>query len=332
MKTAYVVEDGALVRRSGERFEVLRRGEDKVVLPTYELEQLVLVGNVSLTPSAIDLAVDRGIDVVMLSCRGRFRARIGGGLSSHVQLRIAQMNAFASELGQCVTAKLVIAGKIDNQRALVLRHARRYGDAPNLSRALVAMRATRRRLEDASTLEQARGSEGAAASAYFGVFGALLRGGTLTFERRSRRPPLDPVNAMLSFGYTLMLAQVVSAINIVGLDPFLGALHEPLPGRPSLACDLLEELRAAFVDPLVVAIVNKGALGAEDFEGGGMDDGVMMRPEARRWFLELFERRLARGTPYKGKSQPWRTVILEQTRAMARHVLGTELYVPYRVR
>ena len=332
MKTAYVVEEGAIVRRAGERFEVLKRGEDKAVLPTYDLEQLVLMGNVTLTPAAIDLAVERGIDVVMLSWRGRFRARIGGGLSSHVKLRVAQVNAFASEYGQCATAKQIVRGKVDNQRTLLLRHARRYEDGAKLANAIVAMRATGRRLEDASTMDQIRGCEGAAASAYFGVFGSLLRASGMVFARRSRRPPLDPVNAMLSFGYTLVLAQVVSAINIVGLDPYLGALHEPLPGRPSLACDILEELRAAFVDPLVVAIVNKGALGPEDFEGGGPDEGVSMKREARRWFLELFERRLARSTPYKGKSQPWRTVILEQARAMARHVLGVEVYEPYRVR
>lgn len=331
MKTAYVVEEGATVRRDGERLDVLSRGERKAALPTYDLEQLVVVGNVTLTPAAIDLLVERGADVVLLSSHGRFRARIGGGLSSHVRLRMAQMKTLSDARAQVELARIIVQGKIDNQRALLLRHGRRHGWTDRMRRAEIAMRASRRRLDLVTTVDEVRGGEGAAASAYFGAFADLLRGEGFSFPRRSRRPPLDPVNAMLSFGYTLLLTSVVSATHVVGLDPFLGALHEPLPGRPSLACDLLEELRAAVVDPLVLGIVNKGALSADEFDGVD-EGGVTMKREAMRWFIELYERRLARPTPYRDRKLPWRQVVLEQARAMARHMLSEETYAPYRVR
>lgn len=332
MKTAYVVEEGVTVRRDGERLEIFAGRERKAVLPTYELNQLVVVGNVTLTPPAIDLLVDKGADVVLLSVHGRFRARIGGGLSSHVRLRMAQVMMLAEADAQRTLAAAIVSGKIDNQRAVLLRHARRHVWTDEMRRAEVSLRAARRRLSMVTDVDEVRGSEGAAASAYFGALGGLIRTPGFTFSRRSRRPPLDPVNAMLSFGYTLLLTAVNGAVHVVGLDPYLGSLHEPAPGRPSLACDLIEELRAPTVDQLVLAIVNKGAMSPDDFITGDEGSGVTMKREALRWFIELFERKLARPTPYGGRNLPWREVILAQARAMARHFLGEETYSPHRVR
>ncbi len=327
-----MIEEGATVRRDGERLEVFARGERRASLPTYELGQLVVVGNVMLTPAAIDLLVEKEADIVLLSTHGRFRARIGGGLSSHVRLRMAQVVALGSPEGQRSLATAIVGGKIDNQRSVLLRHGRRHGWRDPMRRADVSMRAARRRLAIAATVDEVRGGEGAAAAAYFAAFPELIRVEGFSFPRRSRRPPLDPVNAMLSFGYTLLLTTVVGATHVVGLDPYLGALHEPLPGRPSLACDLLEELRAPVVDLLVLGIVNRGALTPSDFVMGDEGDGVTMKREAMRWFIELFERRMARPTTYRDRSLPWRQVVLAQARALARHLLGEEPYQPYKMR
>jgi len=193
------------------------------------------------------------------------------------------------------------------------------------------MKATLARLETADTLDAVRGCEGAAAAAYFRVFGCLLTGGDFSFDGRNRRPPMDPVNAMLSFSYILLANTVEAAVQVVGLDPYLGTLHAPEPGRPSLVCDLQEEFRAPLVDAMVVAAVNRGMLEPGDFEEGAAGEPVTMKREAVRALVRMFERRLSRPVRYDpvGKRLPYRMIVEQQVRCMARAVLGDGEYVPF---
>lgn len=334
MRSVYVTRPGASLRRQGQRLQVCVGRKCEEEIPAHDLEQLVLMGNIVLTPAAVDLIVDRGIDTVYLTLHGRYRARIVHGLSSNVRLRLAQYRRLTDEAETLALARTVVRGKAANQRAVLLRHRRRHGDTDALRRAEAAIRASVARLEEAEDLDAVRGCEGAAAAAYFRVFGALLRSEDFHFDHRNRRPPLDPVNVLLSFGYTLLSNVVEAAVNVVGLDPYLGALHAPAAGRPSLVCDLEEEFRAPVVDALVLAAIHQRAFKREDFEEVGPGEPVHMKPEAARWLVTLFERRMERPVRYPplGDRFPYRKVIELQVRRLARHLLGADTYECFTVR
>jgi len=197
--------------------------------------------------------------------------------------------------------------------------------------ACVSMRAAAERLDRCSTLDEIRGCEGSAAASYFRVFGTLIDTAGFRFDGRNRRPPMDPVNALLSLGYTLLANAVEAAVHVVGLDPYLGALHSPETGRPSLVCDLQEELRAPVVDALVLAAIHRKAIEAGDFEDAGEGEPVLMKTEAVKTMARLFERRLLRGVRYEpaGVRLSWRGVIEQQARAMARCFLKGAAYEPF---
>lgn len=334
MKTAFVVQDAGVLRREGARVVVEAGHEVKGRLATEELEQLVVMGDVTLTPAVIDLLVERGVDVVLLTRNGRFRARVGRGATGNVRLRLAQYEVVAQRPDRCLAlAKGFVAAKVANQRVLLLRQARRGGD-PRLTSAARAMRACLAQLPMAATLDEVRGVEGAAASAYFRAFGLAFDEPVFRFERRSRRPPLDPVNALLSLGYTLLLERVRGAVEAVGLDTELGVLHAPQAGRPSLVLDLMEELRTPLVDALVVAAVHLGAIEPGHFEDAGPGEPVVVRREGLRRFAQLFGRRLERRVRPVGAEErvTFRHLMLRQAQAFARAVTQGEAYQGYVVR
>lgn len=253
---------------------------------------------------------DEGIDVTFVSESGRFLGRVVGTGQGGIVLRRAQHRA-ADDPAQCAAlARSFIAGKVANARTFVQR-AMRDGDERARESGVAAVSALARtlaQLERADTVDVLRGLEGEAAAQYFRWFDCALRSKDegLRFRGRSRRPPRDPINAMLSFGYTLLLHDCVAALGSAGLDPDLGFLHEERPGRPSLALDLMEELRVAFVDRMVVAMVNLGQVRERDFvvrEGGGVE----MSDAVRKQFVTEYQTR-KRDTvthPYTGDEVRW---------------------------
>jgi len=327
-KTVYVAQAGASLRREGNLLVVQVGKERRASIPTHDLGQLVLLGNVVLTPSALDLIVESGIDAVLLSHGGRYRGRIGAGPSGNVGLRLAQYAALTAPARALEVARTIVKGKAANQRTFLLKHARRHGLTDSLRRAAVAIRAACERCDLAEDLDEVRGCEGAASAAYFRVFGELVRAEGFRFDGRNRRPPMDPVNALLSLGYTLLLGTVEAAIQIVGLDPYLGSLHAPLANRPSLACDLVEEYRAALVAPLVVAAVHHQAIAQDGIEASGPGEPVVMKREAITSLVQAYERRLAAHAHYPpaGARLTWRGIVEQQVRLFARAVLGQERY------
>lgn len=324
MRTLYLAHEGAVLRREGERLRALAKGELLSDTPIHGLRQLVLVGSVTLTPAAIDLLVRNGVDTVFLSHRGRYRGRLVGVGSTHIHLRLAQYGMHTDPARSLDVARAIVAGKLGNQRALILRHARRHGTTDRLGAARRALAFLRTRLDAAHDFDALRGVEGAGAAAYFRAFGDLVRAPGFTFPGRNRRPPMDPINALLSFGYTLLANVVEAAVHVVGLDPFLGTLHAATTARPSLVCDLMEELRAPVVDALVLAALNRRAIKPEDFEDTLPDEPVVVPRETVRWFVTLFERHLERGAHYEpyGKRLTWRDIAEQQARRYARTVLG----------
>ncbi|MFN8627781.1 MAG: CRISPR-associated endonuclease Cas1 [Candidatus Binatia bacterium] len=335
MKTAYITEQGATLRRDGPVLQVWTGRKQRAELLVHDLDQLVLMGNIMVTPAVLDFLIAERVDTVFLSMHGRFRGRLMHEHSKNVRLRLAQYQRLQDPAVCLGLARRLVRGKILNTRAFVLKAARRQGGSDVLAQAAARLLAMAERLREMETLDQVRGCEGRASAVYFGVFGQLLKHPDFQFAERNRRPPLDPVNVLLSLGYTLLANAVETAVQIVGLDPYLGALHDVAYGRPSLVCDLMEEYRSMIVDPMVVACINQRSFALDDFEVGAEGEPVRFQRTAMKWFIELFERRLRGEILYPPRNQrlAYRQVIEEQVRHCARVLLGTDVeYEPFLVR
>jgi len=262
LNTLFVQSPGALVRSDHDTLRVERQGERLLQIPLQQLGAVVLFGGCSITPQAMRRCVAENRQVVFLDYAGRFMCRVVGPTSGNVLVRLAQYRAHNDEEEGLRLARPIVAGKIRNSRNTLLRGARDSRDQHTQMRLRSAADALLRALESAiaaSTLDELRGCEGDAGREYFGAFPGLLTvdSAEFAFRTRSRRPPRDRMNAALSFVYSLLVNDTVSALEGVGLDPQVGMLHGIRPGRPSLALDLAEELRSCLADRLVLTLVNR---------------------------------------------------------------------------
>ncbi len=337
LNTVYVTTEGASLRKEGENLVVEVEGESRARVPFHMLASLVAFGAIYLSPALMAACAAAGITIVLLERNGRFQARVEGPVSGNVLLRRAQY--LASEKPDEIVRSFVI-GKVANQRAVLMRSLRDYGEefgaAARDAILAVTERLARilRRVELAGDpLDTLRGAEGEAAHLYFSVFGHLIRSPDVAFawKGRSRRPPLDPVNALLSFLYTLLTHDCRSACESVGLDSAVGFLHRDRPGRPSLALDLMEELRPVLVDRLVLSLINRRQLRGKDFEtrDGG---AVTLTDEARRTVLSAWQERKKdeRQHPFLGEKAPLGLVPFLQAQMLARHLRGDlDAYPPW---
>ncbi len=337
LNTLYVTTEGAALRKDGENLVVEVEGAERARVPMHLLASVVLFGAIYLSPALMGACAAAGITLVLLDRNGRFLARIEGPVTGNVLLRMAQYKA--SDNAQDIV-RSVVMGKVSNQRAVLMRGLRDYGDTLDPSaRDAIAGITDRlaliiRRVQRADdTIDLMRGSEGEAASLYFSVFDHLIRSPdeNMRWRGRSRRPPLDPVNALLSFLYTLLTHDCRSACESVGLDAAVGFLHRDRPGRPSLALDLMEELRPVLVDRLVLSLVNRRQLRAGDFEtrDGG---AVIMSEEARKTVLTAWQerKREERQHPFLEEKVPLGLVPYLQAQLLARHLRGDiDAYPPW---
>jgi CRISPR-associated protein Cas1 len=256
LNTLHVMTQGAYLHRDGETIAIKVGQELKLRVPIHTLEGLVCWGQVSCSPPVLGLCCERGVGISFLTEQGKFLARVTGPVSGNVLLRRQQYRMADGADNALLTVRIIVAAKIANSRVILLRAAREMAD-------------------------EARGHEGSAGQAYFSVFDQMISGDreAFHFAGRSRRPPQDRVNALLSFVYALLRHDIESALETVGLDPAVGFLHTDRPGRPSLALDLMEELRSALADRLVLTLINRRQVqgtGFTDQEGGGilMDDAT----------------------------------------------------------
>lgn len=332
MAVVYLTEQGTVLSKQGERLIVSKDGRIVSEIPLLKVEQVQVHGRgITVTTPALVALAERHIDVVYLTQRGRFLARVNGGGTKHGELRLRQARLVDDPERTLVVARQIVIGKLTNQRALL---DRLRGAAPDaVARAVTGINAMAARVGTAHNLDMLRGFEGQAAVAYWSGFRALLRG-AWGFEKRAYRPPPDPINALLSFGYTLLLTEIHGVVQTVGLEPHLGVLHAVDYGRPSLALDLEEEWRPIIVDAMVLGLVNRGEITADDFERADEGaPGVCLRDEARKTFLRAYESRVSDRAPYPqtGNAETFRRMFLLQAQAFARVVLepGVPIYRPY---
>ncbi|MDY0885304.1 type I-C CRISPR-associated endonuclease Cas1c [Dongia soli] len=327
LNTVYITTEGASLRKDGENLVAEVDGRERARMPLHMLGSLVLFGAIFVSPALIGACATTGITVVLLDRAGRFQARIEGPVSGNVLLRRAQYAA--SEAPEDIVRSIVL-GKIANQRAVLMRALRDYGAEMDTAAAADISRSTDRLARilrscelNSHNIDSLRGAEGEAANLYFGVFDLLIRSPDpqLRFNGRSRRPPLDAINALLSFLYALLTHDCRNALESVGLDPAVGFLHRDRPGRPSLALDLMEELRPILVDRLVLSLVNRRQVRAKDFEtrDGG---AVILSDEARRTVLMAWQERKKeeRKHDFLGETAPLGLVPYLQAQLLARHL------------
>ena len=318
------MDQGAGVYCRGERLQVRRRKEVLAEVHLYDLEQVVLMGRIALSAAAMGTLLERGVDTVLLSVHGRYRGRLVGPERRNVLLRQQQFRRYEDEPFRLGVGRAVVEGKLRNMRTLLMRLARRR--RVDVGAVAHLLRRSIQQVGQATNAESLRGLEGAGSAAYFGVLGDFFPE-ELPFKGRNRRPPKDPANALLSFGYALLGNSVEGAVYLAGLDPYLGFLHVVDYGRPSLALDLMEEFRPVLVDALVLDLVNHHRVQSEDFEA--RDGGVFLQGAGRKRLIEAYQRRLADRVAYPVGAErveriSYRRCLEYQVRRLARVILGEE--------
>jgi CRISP-associated protein Cas1 len=344
MESVYVLEPGAYLRREGMTLKVAKGGKVIEQIPAEGLKRLTLFGYVSLSGGVLDFLIKNRTETVFITPTGRFRARLAIDEHRHVSLRKAQYLRLSDAAFSLDTAKNIVRGKIDNILRFVQVRAKNYSDAV-LRVTAAQLKAVAMSLERVTDMDRLRGMEGIAARIYFRSFGRLIRNDAFSFAGRNRRPPLDPVNALLSFVYTLLTNEVLSAVKAVGLDPYLGSLHAVSYGRPSLACDLVEEYRVWLGDRLVLGLMNRKAIRPDDFvyrdprpktfvdeEEMKARRPVEMKPYVSRAFIGAYEEMMKREILYPslGKKINYRWLIHQQVRQFGEYLETPEKpYVPF---
>jgi CRISPR-associated protein Cas1 len=327
LNTVYVTTEGASLRKDGENLVAEVEGQERARVPLHMLASLVVFGAIYVSPALMQACAAAGITIVLLDRVGRFQARVEGPVSGNVLLRRQQYRA--SDAPDEIV-RSIVCGKTANQRTVLQRALRDHGEAITgdrrqaIATAIARLGNILQRVSFSNGgAEIFRGAEGEAAYVYFGVFNDLIRApeGEMAFRGRSRRPPLDPMNAVLSFLYTLLTHDCRSAAESVGLDPAVGFLHRDRPGRPSLALDLMEELRPALADGLALALVNRRQIQAKDFVT--QDSGaVYLTDEGRKSVIAEWQERkkVERRHPFLGEVVPLGLLPYLQAQLLSRHL------------
>jgi len=326
--TLFVQTQGAALSKSGETVRVKIDGQVKLTVPLHHLEGIVCFGRILVSPGLLEECARRGLGLAFFTAHGRFVARVVGPISGNVLLRREQYRR-ADDPAACLrVARSIVAAKIQNGRQTLLRAARETNDPERsepLQRAALRLANTLLDVAQAESVDATRGFEGDAARVYFAHFNLLIRQQADSFRMttRSRRPPLDPLNSLLSFIYSVLTNDMASALEGVGLDPAVGFLHVDRPGRPSLALDLLEEFRTLVADRLVLSLINLKQVQSDGFQAqpGG---AIVMNESTRRAVLTaLTQRKKDEVThPLFGDKVSVGLLPHLQARLLARHLRG----------
>lgn len=292
LNTLYITTPNAYLSKDGTNVVVSVDSVETFRIPILNIEAIVSFSYMGASPGLMKLCADNGVALTFLTPQGRFIARVEGPVRGNILLRLRQYELFKDSFFCLHISKILIAGKIQNSRAVLRRFVRDHGDNPDVERVAELLHQKKSAAVRAVDSDALRGVEGDAANSYFSVFSNLIvqQKEIFKFNGRNRRPPKDAVNAMLSFTYTLLANDVAAALETVGLDPYVGFLHTIRPGRMSLALDLEEELRAYLCDRLVLSLINLKQVSESDFLQQG-DNGVIMTDRAKKTLLTAWQSR-----------------------------------------
>lgn len=348
MGCLYVIEQGAEVTKQGNRLVVKKFGTELESVPAFKVEQLILMGNIQITSQAIRFLLTEGIDTVFMTINGRYRGRLVSSFSKNIDLRRIQFKNLEEGPFVLDLAKKFVWGKLSNYRVLLRRYQKDV-QKDEVEKGIHSLRRLIEKISEAPDLDTLRGIEGSGSALYFSALGHLIKFPEFRFEKRTRRPPRDPVNVLLSFGYTLLGNTIQTYIDLSGLDPYLGSLHSPDYGRPSLALDLMEEFRPILVDTVMLRVVNTKMITMKDFfvpeEAPPLPEGeleeltpsdypILLTYEGTKKWITMYEKRLQELTFYPITEQrlTYRQICEQQVRLLIRHLKGEETYQPFQLR
>ncbi|WP_448516983.1 CRISPR-associated endonuclease Cas1 [Pseudothermotoga sp.] len=326
----YITEQGAILSKDQGKLLVSKDGKIVAEFPLKKVEKVNLMGNISMTPHVINYFLDNKIEVVFMSQYGKYRGKLYTNEYRNVLLRLKQYERSLDESFRIRIAKAIVMGKLRNCYDYLVSRSKSLPRGV-LSEEMASVRSVMEKLTQADTLEQIMGLEGIGSKYYFQAFAKLIKNEEFKFEKRIAHPPKDPINAMLSLGYSLLYNEIEAAMNAVGLDPYLGNLHTIDVSKKSLLFDLTEEFRNIVVDSFVVNLVNKDEITPNDFERVE-EDVIYFTKDALKNFIAKFEARLNTKMRYHldNEENYMRTIFEKQARHYAKVVLGEEPeYVPF---
>ncbi|MDY3983449.1 MAG: CRISPR-associated endonuclease Cas1 [Veillonellaceae bacterium] len=331
-KYVYLTEDYAWLKKRGGRFVVEVDKTVKGELPIEDVDCIVLCGKIEVSSSVITYCLQRGITLTWLSSEGQFYGRLE---STHNVRIVKQANQFSlsNELNFVGPLRAtVVKTKIANQITLLRRYNRERKNE-KVERAIEEIKKLSKKVNATIPVDTVRGYEGLAARLYFRALGEIVEP-DFYFEKRTKQPPLDAFNSMLSFGYTLLMYDLYTAISIHGLHPYIGFMHKIKQGHPALASDLMEEWRAVIVDSMVMALVQGHEIGLDDFHTEEETGGVYLNTDMRKFFITQYEKRMNRFNQYGKKRRTFRDLLISQVESYAQAIQegNPEAYTPIMVR
>lgn len=328
LNTLYVTNPESYLSRDGENVLVRVGEEEKFRIPVHNIEGIVSFGYTGASPSLIGLCAERDVGISFLTEHGRFWGRVSGPVRGNVLLRRKQYRLADNDIETVSISRIIVAGKIANCRNVIQRAVRDHGNAendPEMKQVSGILETRQKQALKCDNIGKLRGIEGDAANAYFGVFNHLIVAQKEDFKMngRTRRPPKDNVNALLSFVYTLLAHEVQNALECTGLDPYVGYLHTDRPGRPGLALDLMEEFRPYLADRLVLSVINRKQVQAKGFINRG-ESGILMDDETRKEVITAWQKRKQEEIrhPFLDETIPIGLLPYAQALLFARHIRG----------
>lgn len=332
LNNLYVTTDGSYLHKERETLVIEQEGDKVFQLPFHSIQNIFCYGRVMVSPQLMSTCGDKGIGLSFFTGYGKFQARVQGPQSGNVILRRAQYRE--ADVEPITLARLFLASKLVNSRNVVMRHLRNHGENIELERLVKYLANNIKRIERCNDLDQMRGIEGESAASYFKHLNALIVNNdkeVFYFSGRTKRPPTDRVNALLSFSYVLLTHEIASALQGVGIDPYVGFLHKDRSGRLSLALDMLEEFRAWWCDRFVLTLINRSQVSPDDFveESSG---AIRMQPDTRKRILTLWQEKKQDELvhPYTKEKVPIGLLPHLQAMLLSRYLRkDQEIYTPF---
>ena len=330
MATLYLLEQGTSLFKENLRFIIHVPKKDKLEVPIREVEIILLFGNINLSTPVIATCLESQINVLFLSPSGRYKGHLSNIEASNLNIELLQYQYHSNLEFKLNISKAIILGKLINSKQLLLRLYRQRKN-PIVQNAISGITSDLETLDSVNNIDSLRGYEGISSARYFPAWGQLITNSDFEFSQRHRQPPTDPINALLSFGYTLLFNNVLSFIIAEGLSPYFGNFHYGEKKKTYLAFDLMEEFRSPIVDSLVISLINKSIFKVEDFERRGSDRGVYLIDQSRRIFLDQFEARMNELIfhPVIQSHISYREVIQLQVRLYKRCLVSSTVYKPF---
>lgn len=329
MANLYITEQGSVLRKTGDRLIVQKEDEVLLDVQCHKIDAVLIFGNVQFTTQAVHELFEHNIELALLTRTGRLIGQLTPPMPKNIELRMAQYERYKDKDFVLKISKAVVAGKLKNSLEVLRRFSYNHPET-KLENGVNGLERLLREIQSKSTIPELMGIEGSGARIYFTGFSKMV-GGEFDFKGRKKRPAPDPVNALLSFGYTLLFNEIASFLDGIGFDPYIGLFHRIDYGRPSLAADLIEEFRAPIVDRLTLRLINNNIFTLENFFPHPKSGSMYLKREKMRKYLEEYERYMSYefDHPEKKEKTNFRKCFRDQVYKLAQAIMEKKDYLPF---